>query len=199
MRPRPLKSAWSTPASTLLLRSGLSDGLSVKAISNASGGRMPVPAEPRIFVKLPSLDVTNHAAETFGFADTTVSLGNGGRGENASASPSSDSRVMRSTRTPPVTNSRAPWFHRASPKRPTIAAFDRDENVAGGGDECAAGALAEEIDARRGIEARQDRHVGLSAPGRSPRVRLGITERARELAVEAHVRRFGAQSYTAEP
>ena len=77
-------------------------------------------------------------------------------------------------------------------------AFDRDENVAGGGDECAAGALAEEIDTRRGIEPGQDRHIGLSAASRSPRVRLGITKRARELAVEAHVRRFGVQSYAAE-
>ena len=39
---------------------------------------------------------------------------------------------------------------------------------------------------------------GLSAPGGSTRVRLGITKRARELAVEAHVRRFGVQPYTAE-
>ena len=87
MSPRPSTSACSTPASKLLLRSGLSDGLSVNAISKASGGRMPVPAERAQLGEVAVGRATNHAAEILGFAETTVSLGEGGRGENASASP----------------------------------------------------------------------------------------------------------------
>jgi hypothetical protein len=68
---------------------------------------MPVPADARSLVKLPSLAPTNHAAEIFGLADITVSLSNAGRGEKASASPGSASRVMRSTRSPAATNRRA--------------------------------------------------------------------------------------------
>src|SRR5207247_2655545 len=43
----PAPSVCSTPPSTLALRSGLRFGLSVNAISNASGGRIPVPALAR--------------------------------------------------------------------------------------------------------------------------------------------------------
>ena len=49
----PPASVCVTPASTLRLRSGFRPGLSVNAISKASGGRMPVPAAARSRVEAP--------------------------------------------------------------------------------------------------------------------------------------------------
>ncbi|MNC90727.1 hypothetical protein D3C83_68600 [compost metagenome] len=64
------------PNSPLLLRSGFNPELSVKAISNASGGRMPVPNDPRNRV----LSATRNDAAILGFTELTVSSGKSGRG-----------------------------------------------------------------------------------------------------------------------
>ena len=94
----------STPASKLRLRSGFRFGLSVNAISNASGGRMPVPALActRVSVRPSPARHADHAAVTRGFVDHTTSSGNAGRGENGSGLSSSAERWMRSTRSPAV-------------------------------------------------------------------------------------------------
>ena len=104
------------PASKLRLRSGLSDGLSVNAISKPSGGRMPVPADARSFVASGVAGPRYQATASLGLAETSLSAGKGGRGLNGSDTPGSASRVMSSTRSPPVTNTRLAGAHLASPK-----------------------------------------------------------------------------------
>jgi hypothetical protein len=99
----PRAKACSTPASTLLLRSGFSEGLSVKAISNAVGGLMPVPplACRRVQPAASARGrLRNHVTDAFGFADQTTSASNAGLGPNGFGLPSSALREIRSTRTP---------------------------------------------------------------------------------------------------
>ena len=108
---RPLASSCSTPASRLRLRSGASEGLSVNASSNASGGRMPVPAFAfrRVCTRRPSvIGTATQFTASFGFHDSTVSSSKGGRGDHGSPLPASARRVMCSTRSPADANSRPP-------------------------------------------------------------------------------------------
>ena len=107
----------ATPTSTLRLRSGWSDGLSVKAISKTSGGRMPVPAAPctRVHERAPlpgSDGLTIHDADTLGLTEFTVS--------SAKPLTTNDSRVMCSTRSPACTPRRSLAFQRASPNAPIM-------------------------------------------------------------------------------
>ena len=60
------------PASMLRLRSGFSDGLSVNAISKASGGRMPVPADARSFVAFGVAGPRYQATASLGLAETSA-------------------------------------------------------------------------------------------------------------------------------
>ena len=97
--------------------------MSVKAISNASGGRMPVPAasadpRPRSRALAGQLGLTSQATATFGFHDTTVSSANAGLAENVEGLAARLSRMMCSARKPACTLTRSTPFQRPSAKVP---------------------------------------------------------------------------------
>ena len=141
---------------------------------------------------MPSVGKDPRRRDLLGFAETTVSLSNGGRGANASASPA---RVTRDAVGPEACRGkiRSARFHRISPKNPAMPRSTGTSWLPVAVIKVPP-ALSEQFDACRRFEAARE---GRRRP-ESERSFAGYTTRiaelARKLAVEPRVCGFTADS-----